>query len=93
MRPRSLARLEEALRVSGRSCLHEQRWLQDDALSGDSLKVKLGEQVHSVGEGEEVEGCLVVECRTRIAVDVRERLVDIGLCQMIEGRALGQDQA
>jgi len=47
-----------------------QRGLQDDAVGGDPLESELGEQVHSVGEGKQVEGRLVVEGGTGVAVDV-----------------------
>jgi hypothetical protein len=63
-----------------------------EAVGGDPLESELGEQIYSVGEGEQVEGRLVVERGTRVAVHMREHFVNVGLCQSVEGRTLGQDE-
>ena len=93
VRPLSSACLGKAAQAYRRALLAEQQGLQDDAVGGYPLKAEIGEQNPSVGEGEQVEGCLVVERGTGVAVDVREHLVDVGLRQSVEGRAPGQDEA
>ena len=73
--------------------LRDQPGLEKDLVGRDLADAEEIKQVGAMEEGEEIAGGFVLEGRPRVAVDVAHELVDVGLRQMVEGGALGQDHA
>jgi len=83
----------ECLFVDGLAGTLDQAGLEDYVVCGDSADAESLKQITPVEEGEEVEGRLVPKSGAGVAVDMAERLVELALVEVVEGSALGADEA